>query len=255
MDTAVRNRTKASTRQKIRLTILFLMVITFPILMNYFSVFLIIEGSARGTMTFSFFFWTAWLALSLIFGRAACGYLCPLGAFQETRDRMAHKELKKIKGLKYIKYALAAAWVGAIVYFAVAAGGYHNIDLLYNTNSGVSIDRAEGWFTYGTIVLVILLPVFFIGKRGFCHYFCPWGVLNMVGTKIKTFLHLPSLHLEADRNRCKHCHTCLAECPMSLQVEEMVKTGSMANNECILCGTCADNCPSKAIKYSWDRAN
>lgn len=254
MNTAVIIKPRTSTRQKIRLTILFLMVIAFPILMNYFSVFLIIEGSAKGVMTFSFFFWTAWVVLALLFGRAACGYLCPLGAFQETKDRMSSKTLKKIKGLKYVKYILAVAWVGAIVYFAIAAGGYHSIELLYNMDSGVSIDRAESWFTYGTIVLVILLPVFFIGKRGFCHYFCPWGVLNMVGTKIKTFLHLPSLHLEADENRCKQCHTCLANCPMSLPVAEMVQVGSMTNSECILCGTCVDNCPNKAIKYSWNRA-
>ena len=253
MNAGVIARRRVTKRQKIRLTILFLMVITFPILMNYFSVFLIIEGSAKGIMTFSFFFWTAWIILSLMFGRAACGYLCPLGAFQETKDRMASKTLKKIKGLKFVKYVLAIAWVGAIVFFTVSAGGYHRIDLLYNIDSGVSIDRAEGWFTYGTIVLVILLPVFFIGKRGFCHYFCPWGVLNTLGTRIKTFLHLPSLHLEADRNKCKQCHTCLANCPMSLQVTEMVKAGSMKNDECILCGTCVDNCPNKAIGYSWGK--
>ena len=153
-----------------------------------------------------------------------------------------------------MKYILAIAWVGGIVYFAIAAGGYHSIDLLYNIDSGVSIDRAEGWFTYGTIVLVVLLPVFFIGKRGFCHYFCPWGVLNMVSTRTKSFLRLPSLHLEADKNRCKQCHTCLANCPMSLPVEEMVQANSMKNEECILCGTCVDNCPNRAIKYSWNRA-
>jgi ferredoxin-type protein NapH len=254
MNTAVKSNHKASMRQKIRLTILFLMVMTFPILMNYFSVFLIIEGSAKGIMTFSFFFWTAWLVSALLFGRAACGYICPLGAFQETKDRMAPKELKKIKGLKYLKYVLAVAWVGAIVYFAIAAGGYHSIDLLYNIDSGVSVDSAEGWFTYETIVLVILLPVFFIGKRGFCRYFCPWGVLNTIGTKIKIFFRLPSLHLEADKNRCKQCHTCLANCPMSLPVAEMVKAGSMTNNECILCGTCVDNCPNKAISYSWRKS-
>ena len=253
MNAGVIARRRVTKRQKIRITILFLMVISFPILMNYFSVFLIIEGSANGIITFSFFFWTAWIVLSLLFGRAACGYLCPLGAFQEIKDRMVPKELKKIKGLKYTKYVLAVAWIGAIVYLAVSAGGYHNIDLLYNMDSGVSIDRAEGWFTYGTIVLIILLPVFFIGKRGFCRYFCPWGVLNTLGTRIKIFLHLPSLHLEADPNKCKQCHTCLANCPMSLPVAKMVEAGSMKNDECILCGTCVDNCSNKAIGYSWGK--
>jgi hypothetical protein len=34
-------------RQKVRLAILFLIVLTFPITLNYFSVFLIIEGVDR----------------------------------------------------------------------------------------------------------------------------------------------------------------------------------------------------------------
>jgi len=97
------------TRQKVRLMLLFLMVILFPVLMNYFSVFLIIEGSSKGIMVFSFFFWTAWVVMALFFGRAACGYLCPLGAYQETKDRMASKSLIKIRYLKWVKYVLAVA--------------------------------------------------------------------------------------------------------------------------------------------------
>jgi ferredoxin len=38
---------------------------------------------------------------------------------------------------------------------------------------------------------------------------------------------------------------------MSLEVNAMVKLGIMENSECILCGTCIDNCPSQAIRYSF----
>lgn len=243
-----------SIRQKVRLSILFILVITFPIIMNYLSVYLIIEGSSNGVIVFSFFFWTAWVILALIFGRASCGWICPLGAYQETKDRMSSKELKKIKNLKWIKYILAVAWIGAIIYFAVTAGGYKTVNLLYNTESGVSVNTAQSWITWGMIVIIILLPTFFIGKRGFCHYFCPWGVLNISMTKIKDFLHIPSLHLEAEKENCKHCGTCLSNCPMSLSVGDMIQAGSIKNSECILCGTCVDNCPNKAIKFSWGRS-
>lgn len=229
------------------------MVIAFPILMNYFSVFLIVEGSSKGIMTFSFFFWTAWTAGSLFFGRAGCGYLCPLGAFQEAKDRMVSRKLGTIRHLRWVKYVLAVAWVGAIIYFAIAAGGYRTVDLLYKTEHGVSVDNPQAWYTYGSIVLLILLPAFLIGRRGFCHYFCPWGVLNMAGTRMKSFLRWPSLHMEPVRDSCKRCRTCVANCPMSLAVAEMVEAGSMKNDECILCGTCVDNCPNRAVKYSWDR--
>ena len=54
-------------------------------------------------------------------------------------------------------------------------------------------------------------------------------------------------------SRTKECHTCDRNCPMSLEVSEAVRRGSMDNTECILCGTCVDNCPNRVIKYSWHR--
>ncbi len=253
MNTQTRAEEEMGTRQKIRLIILFVMIILFPLTMNYFSVFLIIEGSSKGIMTFSFFFWSLWTLTALFFGRAGCGYFCPLGAFQEAKDRMVPKKLIRIRHLQAAKYVLVAAWAGSIIYSAVAGGGYKTINLLYNTESGISIDRAEGWFVYGTIVLIILLPVFFIGKRGFCQYFCPWGVLTMMATKIKNIFRWPSLHLETSKDLCRQCKTCDGNCPMSLVVSKMVRSGSMKNNECILCGTCVDNCPNKVIRYSWTK--
>ena len=38
---------------------------------------------------------------------------------------------------------------------------------------------------------------------------------------------------------------------MSLDVKAMVQKGRMEHNECILCGSCVDNCARKAIVYSF----
>jgi ferredoxin len=40
---------------------------------------------------------------------------------------------------------------------------------------------------------------------------------------------------------------------MSLPVSQMVARGDMADTECILCGTCADNCKGGAIRYAFGR--
>ncbi len=40
---------------------------------------------------------------------------------------------------------------------------------------------------------------------------------------------------------------------MSLDVNGMVKLGAMEHTECILCGTCVDNCPNHAIEFSFSR--
>jgi ferredoxin len=38
---------------------------------------------------------------------------------------------------------------------------------------------------------------------------------------------------------------------MSLAVHDMVKAGRMENDECILCGTCVDNCSQGAIRFTF----
>jgi len=242
-----------ATRQFFRRTLLFLTLIALPITLNYYSVYLIIQSASEGVANFSFFFWIAFAVTSLLFGRAACGYICPLGAIQETKDRMVEKKLVRVRYLKLIKYALAVLWVGTIVWAAIYAGGYKRVDLLYYTEGGVSVSSAQNLFMYYTVLLVALLPAFFLGKRAFCHYFCPWGVLNLLSTRLGRWLHLPMLHLRADPSACKSCKRCDRECPMSLPVNEMVQRRDMRNDECILCGSCVDNCPQKAIRYGWKR--
>jgi ferredoxin-type protein NapH len=89
------------------------------------------------------------------------------------------------------------------------------------------------------------------GRRGLCNYFCPMSVIFMVITKVKNIIRLPSLHLETQPDSCIHCKKCTTACPMSLDVEEMVKGNGMQDPECILCGSCVDNCPKKAIRFAW----
>lgn len=61
----------------------------------------------------------------------------------------------------------------------------------------------------------------------------------------------PSLRLRPATERCVQCHRCDRACPMSLPVRDMVAREDMANNECLLCGSCVDNCPQKVIRYTW----
>ena len=247
------DRFTTPTRQKVRLGVLYLLVLTFPITMNYFSPVIIMLAASQGVMNFSFFFWAGWLVLSVLLGRAMCGWVCPLGALQEIKDRAVPKSLPDYPRLRPLKFGLTFAWLGAVVALAVIGGGYTKIDLLFFTESGVSIDSAEGWIIYGIVAATVLIPAFFVGQRGFCHYFCPWGVLNMAGNWLKTRLNLWSLHLVAESEKCTNCGTCERNCPMSLPVRHMVKEGSMNHRECIYCGTCVDNCPKGVIRYRWGR--
>jgi len=242
-----------ATRQKVRLFILFVMAITFPVTVNYFSVFLPILATYEGVLAFSSLFWLLWFVTAFYFGRAGCAYLCPLGALQETKDHMWPKRLAKVENLRIVKYILSVGWVGAIIAMAFISPGMTRVDLLYNNEGYVSVDNVQGVLGYSIVVLVVMLPVLLMGKRGFCHYFCPWGVLNMVASRVKGWLCYPSLHLEVDTKKCSRCIACDPSCPMSLKVFKMVQRGAIDDKECNLCGACVDICPEGAIRYSWGR--
>jgi ferredoxin-type protein NapH len=242
-----------ATRQKVRLFILFVLAITFPIIVDYFSVIIPITATKEGVLAFSSIFWLLWFVTAFYFGRASCAYVCPLGALQETKDRIWPKQLPKVKNLKIVKYILSVGWMAAITTMAFIGAGITRVDLLYRNNGFVSVHNIQGVIGYSIVVLVVMLPVFLMGKRGFCHYFCPWGVLNMVASRIKNWLRYPSLHLAVDRNKCSRCVACDQSCPMSLKVFKMVQSGFINDKECNLCGCCIDVCPEGAIRYSWGR--
>lgn len=236
-------------RQRIRRKIIFFAFLLFPIILNYFSPALMMQGTAARVATTSLFVWSAIFLTSLFVGRAFCGYGCPFHGVQLAWEKVADKPLKRVRYVRWIKYALWIAWVGTVAALAVSTGGWNRVDLLFMTPVGVSVDSAASLITYYTLIGITLLPMA-MGKRAFCHYFCPFSVFGIVGTKIRDALHLPSLRLKADSDKCRECSSCNKSCPMSLPVRDMVARHDMKDTECILCGSCVDSCPRDAIRYS-----
>jgi len=240
-------------RQRIRRKIIFFMFLLFPITLNYFSPALMTMGTLERVASASLIVWAVIFLTSLVFGRAFCGYGCPFHGLQLAWEKVADKPLRPVKHLRALKYVLWGAWVGAVVVLAVLRGGWLRVDLLYMTPLGVSVDSAQSLITYFMLVGITLVPMA-LGRRGFCHYVCPFGVFGIVGTKIKQALHLPSLQLRANPAACSSCKACDRVCPMSLPVSTLVTGGDMRHTECILCGSCVDRCANGAVAYSWTAA-
>jgi ferredoxin-type protein NapH len=237
------------TRQKIRKGIILFSFFLFPAIFYYLSPVLIIEASLKGIINGSFILFALMFISALFFGRGYCGWVCPGAGCQEAifsaRD-------KRVTGGDFIKWALWAPWVGAIVLLAVRSGGYHKIDFFYRTTHGLSIGDVQGLITYfSVLLLLIVLPAFVFGKRSFCHHLCWMAPFMILGRMVRNYFQWNSLQLKSDQETCKHCHACTEHCPMSLPVEEMVNQGRMENAECILCGTCVDGCKERSIMFSW----
>jgi ferredoxin-type protein NapH len=240
-------------RQTIRKTMLLILLLLFPAIFSYLSPYLIIEGAFLGVATGSFVVFALMFLFSLVFGRAFCGWLCPAGGLQDCA-RLAVDKRAKGKWRDWIKYVIWVPWLGFIIAGFLAAGGVKAVDFFFWTDNGLSVTALNMLIIYLFVTIFLAVSALIWGRRAACHYFCWMAPFMVIGTKLKNALGYPSLHLAADPTKCSGCKQCSKKCPMSLDVDAMVKRNNMKNTECILCGECVDGCPRKVICYRMDRA-
>jgi len=238
------------TRQRMRLALVILSFLLYPVTFAYVSCPIITEAASLGIVSGGLVVFALLFLSSLVLGRLWCGYLCPAGGLQEACN-LALRQPLRTKKLDWLKYLVFTGIFGSIALGVWSAGGLKAIDLFYRTQNGISILAAGGIAMFLGPVLFTLVFTLIFGKRGFCHTFCPIAVMLMIGRTIRNMFRWPALHLEAEKDRCTDCKRCAQECPMSLDVNSMVHEGRMEQADCILCGSCVDACPQGAIAYAW----
>ena len=242
------------TRQRIRRTVIAISAVLFPVTFFYISPVLILMAAGERVVSGSFIAFGAMFVTSLVFGRAFCGWICPGGGIAECSSKIREKRIKR-RWIDAIKYIYWPVWLGLIVFTAVRAGGLSRVDVLYQTWHGISVSNAPSALMAAAVILVIVLLTVVVGRRGFCHTLCWMAPFMVLGTWIRDRLRLPGLRLHATPETCVSCAACTRGCPMSLDVHEtMVLPDRMSNRECILCGHCADVCPTHTIRLSFRRA-
>jgi len=239
-----------SNRQRVRKAIVIFAFLLFPVIIFYFSPYIIVLGAAEGIVAASLIMFAAQFLLSLLFGRALCGYLCPVGGLQEC---LALVNGKKAKGGKrnLIKYCIWVPWIATIAALFIRAGGANKVDFFFHIENGVSLNEPFTYAIYYGVVLLVAVLALACGKRAFCHYVCWMAPFMVAGSKMGDLLKIPKFRLVSNKNSCVSCKRCSERCPMSLDMHEMAASGKMGNAECILCGECADACPKKAIAYKF----
>jgi len=232
-------------RQKIRKGMLLFSMLLFPITLFYLSPYLIIQGSFAGIVTGSCLLFASLFLSSLFLGRAFCGWICPSGALQECSAQISGKPASRKQNI--IKYFIWSPWLITIIIGFITAGGIRKIDPFYMTDHGISVSNIYNYIIYFFIVGLVLVVSLVFGRRSFCHSLCWMAPFMILGNKIKSKFRYPGLHLESTVGKCVNCKLCDKNCPMSLDVSEMVNKDSMDSDECILCGKCEEVCPKKVI--------
>jgi polyferredoxin len=247
-----RRAKRLPTRQRIRKALLFLSLLLFPITLYYFSPALIIQGAAEGIVTGSFIVFTLMFLSALFLGRLWCGWACPAGALQEYGAPINNRPGPSGRW-NWTKWAIWIPWVGLIAVMAIQAGGYRAVDPTYQIDGGLTILQMQPpWFIIYYIIIALFLGLAVVfGRRAGCHTICWMAPFMILGRKTRNLFRWPALRLQADEEACIDCGRCTRECPMSLDLNEMVHAETMENSECILCGSCVDTCPKDVIRYTF----
>ncbi len=192
--------------------------------------------------------------LGALFGRFACGFLCPFGLLQELLHKIpARGKRKNLPGhqwIKWLKYAVLAAFVVVLPLAAVDMVGQGQPWFCkWICPSGT----VSGWlqmlvepalrsqigflFTWKSLLCIAILACSVFVHRPFCKYLCPLGAAYGMVQKYALF------RLRCDASKCVQCGKCQRVCPMG--VDPSKNPGSA---ECVQCRECVKNCPVGALK-------
>jgi len=187
---------------------------------------------------------------TLIFGRFFCGWACHFGAIQELAWWLLNKMGIKPRTVNSSLVTILPLFILLNFYIAPNLA-----NALNSPWEGITINLGmpEIWaflpgFVIGTLTFVVdgFLIVYFLGRKGFCRFLCPWGA----------FLKLPnSLAMFKVRNTggCIESGKCTSNCPVGIDVSyEINNYDKVTNTNCTSCMICTEGCPSSALAYKWE---
>ena len=236
-------------RQRVRKALIIVSMLLFPVIMNYLSPYVIIDGAMQGIVNGSLIVFGLQFLSALFVGRLWCGWVCPAAGLGEVCTPISNKPLNH--KLRWIKWFIWVPWLILIVVMVIQAGGYQQVNFFHLTDSGISVDRPEGYIIYCAVIGIFVILSVTLGRRAGCHTICWMAPFMILGRKLRNAINSPALRLKAETEQCINCKKCTHNCPMSLDVNGMVQQGAMEQSECVLCGSCVDICPKDVIHYSF----
>lgn len=222
-------------------------------------------------------FWPALvlLALTAVFGRFYCGWVCPLGTCIDVFHHLAVRPLRRADSRRAewvrLKYLLLAAAMVAALLGTQIGWLFDPIPLLTRTGAMVAhplLQRAAGWMAQSSFeplaaiggslggaalaqrasemawlsaaFFLLVLGLSYISRRYWCRNLCPLGALLAFVGRFGLWRRL----VAADA--CAHCNRCVADCKMGAirpHAPEITQTP-----ECILCYNCL-SCPKDGATH------
>jgi CDP-4-dehydro-6-deoxyglucose reductase, E3 len=202
--------------------------------------------------------WATLFAAVFVFGRFACGWLCPIGFVQD----LGEKTLKWLKlplrrpmqQSNTVRFAMAALVLGHFVVMPVLAMPVKlwQFDWLFREPWLLGFPFRAGLFVLDLVLLFVVLGLvlpYFFGPRPYCKLVCETGYLFDLTSRYSFGRIRRNEGFE--RDTCLSCQRCTNICPQGINVfEEVHLFDRVVNSNCISCMQCVNTCPNDTIVYS-----
>jgi polyferredoxin len=203
----------------------------------------LMTGQIHSAHPAGFFIFFAIVLISILFGKAFCSWLCPVGFLSELigdfGKKIFGKDLKLPKLLDYplrsIKYLLLGFLFFSVFFLMSVTAVQAFLDSSYNLVSDIKMFYFFADISKFSLIVIGVLFLLSIVLRGFwCRYLCPYGALLGIASLIS-----PN-KIKRNTVSCIDCGLCNKACPSFIKVDK-VKT--VVSDECTTCLNCVDVCP------------
>ena len=192
----------------------------------------------------------AFLAISFLFRKTFCSWLCPVGTLSEYLWKLGRKLFKRNLhlprkldvGLRGLKYLLLGFFL-----YAVYSMSPRDIHAFLQSPYGLIADvKMLNFFRFlgetGLIVMAVLMLLSVVIQNFWCRYLCPYGALMGLAS-----LFSP-LRITRNTETCIDCAKCAKACPSQLPVDQLI---TIKSAECTACMECVAVCPAdKALVFA-----
>jgi polyferredoxin len=193
-----------------------------------------------GLVLFTFF-----VGSGLLFRKAFCSWICPIGTVSEWASKLGNKILGKNYDLPWwviwmfypMKFLILAFILKIILIdmpldevITFLSGSYNKVSDMKLMLFFMNISGAALFFIF---VLFVLSMIF---KNFWCRLMCPYGALIGLGSLIGI------TKIKRNEDTCISCEMCTKVCPQGIKVSEMK---AVKAPECSSCMHCVEACPVK----------
>lgn len=186
-------------------------------------------------------------AIYLVFGRAFCGWVCPMDFLYEKIDR-ARGSFKGWGGnvppkAGYAVLALLLTGTG-LLQVPLFTNYFSHLTNFFRALTGglfialdLPVDKTA--VLYSAFFIIMLLALEFFFPRLWCRVLCP------VGKTYGFFNKVSLLRLKFSEGECGECNLCDNMCYMQVKIARNVDQAGLRDVNCIYCGNCIEGCSTK----------